>query len=181
MKGDDFTAVLDLLRSVPRPPGADGYLGASCGQMEALEILLGYSVPSSVRVWLGLCNGLIAGPGGLYGIGGDHDFLDIAFMLNMYPHWRDQKWLPIAGDGNGNHYVVDAGRVHIASDGVFFVDIAMGSMELTYIVASKVSLFLEFLLRRELGDCRWPFDRDFVLGRDPMLGSVVPSGLLPWL
>ena len=176
----EFAAALDLLERVPRPPGMRAVTGASIGQLEALGDLLGYSVPESVRAWLGLCNGAVAGPGGLYGSEVEWDFLNIGFVLNLYPDWRGRKWLPIAGDGNGNHYVVDVSRTHLIVDGVFFVDVCDDPMGLAYIVASDLSRFLNFLLNRELGIRQWPFDRDYVLGRDPIVGSVSPLSLLPW-
>jgi hypothetical protein len=108
------------------------------------------------------------------------DFLDIGFVLGAHPAWQGSRWLPCAGDGTGNHFVVDAGRAHLATDGVFFVDVMENPLELAYVVASDLSSFLVFLLEREIGVVGWPFDREFVLGRDRSVGSVAPQDLLPW-
>jgi cell wall assembly regulator SMI1 len=177
---DEFGKAIQLLTRVPRPPDAQPCSGASSEQLSVLENLLGYSMPEPLRTWLTLCNGVIAGPGGLYGSKTTDDFLDIAFVLRMYPSWRERKWLPIAGDGNGNHYVIDASHTHLDTDGVFFVDVSEDPLELAYVVASGLPQFLVFLLEREVGVIQWPFDRDFVLARDSAISSVTPPRLLPW-
>lgn len=178
--GREFERVLDLLGRVPRPPEAPPCAGASKEQLSALEGELGYAAPSSLVAWLSLCNGIIAGPGGLYGSGPTDDFLDIGSVLRIHPDWQLKKWLPVAGDGNGNQYVIDASRAHLDADAVYFVDVSENAMELAYIVGSNLELFLVFLLDRETGVQGWPFDAHYVLARDPGIASVDSSALLPW-
>jgi hypothetical protein len=175
-----YAAVLDLLGRVPRAPWAGSLTGAAPEQLSALDETLGYPAPPSVRTWLTLCNGYLAGPGNLYGSTTGTDFLDIASVLDIHPRWRAKQWLPVAGDGTGNEYIVDASRAHLAGDGVFFVDVSEDPLALAYVVGSGLPEFLEFLLERELGDARWPFNADSVLARDPAIAEVTPSSLLPW-
>jgi hypothetical protein len=87
------------------------------------------------------------------------------------PERRDRGWVPVANDGSGDHYVVDAG-----SGTVYFVDQADYDVA-AYAAASGLPAFLEFLLEGELGERRWPFDASYVLDRDPALAGVTPS---PW-
>jgi hypothetical protein len=63
-----------------------------------LEQELGFRIPLAYRTWLSLCNGVIATP----------ELLDVAFILSLHPQWRRARWIPIAGDGCGNQYVLDA-------------------------------------------------------------------------
>jgi hypothetical protein len=178
--GQGFERALDLLGRVPRPPEARPCAGASKEQLSALEGELGYPVPASLVTWLSVCNGIVAGPGGLYGSRPADDFLDIGSTLRIHPDWRLKKWLPVAGDGNGNHYVIDAGRTHLDADAVYFVDVSEDALELAYIVGSNLDLFLVFLLDRETGVRGWPFDASYVLAHDPGIASVDSSALLPW-
>lgn len=177
---DDYAAVLELLARVPRPPEAPPPAGATQEQLDALAAGLGYPVPGSVRAWLRACNGIIAGPGGLYGTQTAPDFLDIESVLARHPRWRPAGWLPVAGDGTGNHYVVDTRQQHLGTDAVFFVDVSADPDRLGYVVASGLRRFLLFLLEKEVGERRWPFDRGYVLDRDPGLAAVTPPDLLPW-
>jgi hypothetical protein len=172
--------VLDLLERVPRPPQARPCSGASREQLVALGRSLGYPVPTSLVTWLSLCNGVIAGPGGLYGSAPADDFLDIDSVLRLHPDWRVKKWLPVAGDGNGNHYVIDASHAHLDTDAVYFIDVSEDALRLAYIVASDLEHFLAFLLEGEIDVRGWPFDAGYVIGRDPAISSVDSPMLLPW-
>ena len=77
----------------------------------------------------------------------------MAVQTNWHAPWRDRGWLPVAGDGCGNQYV-------LVSHGI------------AYVVASDLWTFLRFLLLRETGDGRWPFDRRAVIAADPELAGL---------
>jgi cell wall assembly regulator SMI1 len=156
-------------------------VGASEQRVTALDEELGWIIPASYRKWLRSCNGILAGPGGIYGTRTGTDFLDIETIYEIYPEWKSSKWLPVAGDGNGNHYVLDNSYHYIVSDAVYFVDVAQDSLKLAYIVASNLWGFLTLLLRRDLGEHRWPFNREFMLDADPDILSVRSASLLPWI
>jgi cell wall assembly regulator SMI1 len=134
-----FTDVVTLLERAPRPPEASRWTGATPQQVAALEQRLGFRLPDSYRDWLAVCNGVIAGPGGIYGTGTPQDFIDVESVLGIHPEWTDRQWLSVAGDGNGNHYVMDVAREHIDADAVFFVDVDSDSDELAYIAASNLA------------------------------------------
>jgi cell wall assembly regulator SMI1 len=154
--------------------------GATDKQFDQLRQAIGFEPPADLVDWLRVCNGVIAGPGGLYGASPPEDFLDIAGLLQLFPHWRDNRWIPVAGDGNGNHYVLDAGRQHLDRDAVYFVDVMEDPDELSYVVGSSLARFLRFLLLSDLGDRRWPFDEAYVSAEDPAILAVEPDTLLPW-
>lgn len=172
----DLQEVLALLARAPKPPEAPLPTGANPGQIASLERNLGHPIPAGLRRWLSVCNGYMAGPGGLYGAEVDRASLDI--NQASWPEWRALGWIPIAGDGNGNAYVVPA-LPQKDDEPVYFVDCAGDPSSLAYIVASSIPQFLTFLLRRDMGEPGWPFDRDYVLDRDPLIADV-DADRLPW-
>ena len=176
MTDDEYHDVLDLIQRAPKPPEARSPQGASPDQIESLERQLGYPLPDWLRRWLDVCNGYMAGPGGLYGAEADRSSLDI--KRASWPEWRELGWVPIAGDGNGNAYVVPA-LLPNAGEFVYFVDCAEDPSQLAYVVGSSIPNFLRFLLERDMGELGWPFDPDFVLARDPAIAQA-DAGLLPW-
>lgn len=60
-----------------------------------------------------------------------------------------------------------------------FVD-TMADNGPTYIAACSLIGFLSFLLEKELGEKRWPFDAGYVVDADPDLIRVRDVCLLPW-
>ncbi len=94
----------------------------------------------------------------------------------MYPHWRSNGWLPVAGDGSGNYYVLTTAPL---AGFVAFVDTADDPTRLDYLAATTLWQFLLFLFQRELGQPGWPFDPRTVLAEDPDLVQA-PTELLPW-
>ncbi|MBL7259931.1 SMI1/KNR4 family protein [Paractinoplanes lichenicola] len=128
----DFSGVLRLLKQVPLPPEGETIRGADDAEIERLRHL---PLPGEFVQWLRVCNGSVAGPGGLFGVE------MVLAVSGFHPEWAGRGWIPVAGDGNGNTYVLDAGAV-------FFVD-AMDDGELDYMVASDLKSFLESLLLNE--------------------------------
>jgi cell wall assembly regulator SMI1 len=173
-----YDDVLDLLERVERPPSPRPVSGASDEQLAGLRRTLGFEPPAELLAWLRVCNGVIAGPGGLYGADPPEDFLDIA--VTLHPGWRENRWIPVAGDGTGNQYVLDASRQHFDGDAVYFVDVMEDPDALSYAVASSLEQLFRFLLLSDLGDRRWPFDKAHVSTADPALLAVTPPNLLPW-
>jgi cell wall assembly regulator SMI1 len=158
--------------------------GAAPEQLASLERQLGYPIPAELVRWLSLCNGYIAGQWGFYGThpGNNHKkHLDIGYLLVLYPVWQSNRWIPVASDGCGNDYVLDRSDDNRSPEAVFFVDCALDSSELAYVVASSLPRFLTFYLESDLGELEqpWPFDREYVLARDPEIASIDPR-LLPW-
>ncbi len=166
---------MSLVHQVPREAGASISGGASEDQIHTLTEQLGFEVPEELRMWLRMCNAPPIGPGGLFGISPDNPSLDIAAHLALCPGWRDNQWIPIAGDGNGNYYVL-AGHTDFGRP-IFFVDHEIDLARPAYVVASDLWHFLRFLLREEQGIRYWPFDKQQVLADDPLLQSYSNA---PW-
>ncbi|SCF44675.1 hypothetical protein GA0074696_6042 [Micromonospora purpureochromogenes] len=94
-----------------------------------------------------------------------------------YPGWRQLGWLPVAGDGFGNFYMLliqGSLAGHVA-----FVEAISEPNEITYVAASNLWSFLRFLFEKELGAKGWPVDPTVVLAADPGLAHV-PANPLPW-
>jgi cell wall assembly regulator SMI1 len=97
----------------PEDPDVDG---ASSQELEDLERRLGRPLPAPLADWLRICRGAAIGPGGFFGNRSDRPALDIPACLELFPEWADKGWLPVAGDGCGNYYVL------LPSGQVGFVD-----------------------------------------------------------
>jgi cell wall assembly regulator SMI1 len=124
-----------------------------------------------------VCKGEAIGPGGVFGARPDREFLDIAACLGLHPHWRFRNWLPVAGDGCGNYYVlVVTGSL---AGFVGFIETIADDDAIDFVVASSLWQFLFFLFARELGEQGWPFEARSVLAEDPDVGRA-PAELLAW-
>ncbi len=156
------------------PPGAvDESVVAFCAEFP-------HPVPEAIRRWWRACNGPVIGSGALYGVDPRDRFSDIAWVYEHYPEWRDHGWLAMGEDGCGNYYVLDAVAGDREHYPVFFVDHEIDMGRPDYLVASGVWEFLWFYLSEELGEDRWPFDRDFVLAHDPEIIRFRDYAPLPW-
>lgn len=171
--------VLEMLMRLPAPPSELIPPGASAPQISACETRLGWKFPAKLRAWLLTCNGPCVGPGGVFGIAPLRKDLDIEGVLQLYPAWLTKGWIPIAGDGCGNYYVV-AGRTESGGgEPVIFVDTANDDMAPAYIVGSDTWKFLRFLFKKELKESKWPFDREEVERADPEILAFHDLPL-PW-
>jgi cell wall assembly regulator SMI1 len=168
--------VARLVRAATREPGTSFPGGADDVEIADLQREVGLKLPPELVEWLRMCKGDVIGPGYLYGVRYSGRVTDIASVLERFPRWRERGWLPVAGDGSGDYYVLIARGDLIGY--VAFVD--QSDLEiLDYVVASNLWAFVRFLLTASAGDRRWPFDRDYVLGLDPGMADV-PTGLQPW-
>jgi cell wall assembly regulator SMI1 len=168
--------VVTLLREVPRAPEQPFPGGADDLELADLERRLGEPIPSVLADWLRVCKGEAIGPGGVYGARFDRDWLDVAAQRADRPSWREQGWLPVAGDGCGNTYVLSTRGPLTGSIG--FVDSSEPD-DMACVVASDLWRFLRFLFIAETGDGRWPFDQRSVLTADPALAAL-PNEFMPW-
>lgn len=175
----DAIQIWDLLSKVPMPP-EELPEGINDHECDVFEKRTGIRLPADLRDWLKLCNGPCAGPGGFFGIRPWRSDLDIEAILELYPEWEAKKWIPVAGDGCGNYYVMPTEQEFGPGFPVFFIE-AEESRELPqYIAASDLGHFLIAILQRELNIKGWPFDRDFVMQSDPEI-TRFHSVKLPWL
>ncbi|GAA4609211.1 cell wall assembly regulator SMI1 [Actinoplanes octamycinicus] len=171
--GPDVAGLLRLVRQIPLPPELRDLTGADDSRVAAIAARYDRQLPEEYVRWLRVCDGSYAGPGGIFGV---RDALDV---LGFHPDWAGRGWLPVAGDGCGNYYVLDLSREHIDRDAVYFVD-TMAGEGLTYLVASSFLRFLRFLLEGELGERRWPFRAGHVSAEDPEVLLLRDEELFPW-
>ena len=152
------------MRDVPIPEGATDE------QIDSITSRVGIAVPIELRQWLRTCNGVLVGPGNIYGVRPDLAFLDIGYLLDLHPEWINQGWIPIAGDGCGSYYVLATRSSTRRGHPIFFIDEYDYNVP-AYVVASNLWSFLWFLLQDEFGRDYWPQDKDKVLEIDPDLSE----------
>jgi hypothetical protein len=110
-----FERVRSLILGAVRAPDEEIH-GASDGELAALRTRLVRDLPGQLTDLLTVCNGAPIGPGGLFGQRPDDPHVDLPSCLDLFPHWIENQWLPVAGDGCGNYYVL------LADDSVGFID-----------------------------------------------------------
>ncbi len=164
-----------LATIVPREPGTSLPPGASDSQIDGFCFVRGIPIPTEVREWLQFSDGPCIGPGGVYGLG------DFKETYSFLPQFKEKLWLPLGTDGCGDYYVLALESEDKPLRPVYFIDPYVDGYGVpTYAVASEFWRFLWFLFQSELGDRRWPFNREHVLSHDPDLEKV-KSALLPWV
>lgn len=139
-------------------------------------------LPYELKAWLRHCDGAAVSPGGVYSLFTRGPCASMDWFLGEYPAWRDRGWLPVAGAGCGDIYVlasqlVSPGGTHP----VFFLDQADWDRP-AYLVASGLWRFLYRLFRSEIEPrplAAWPFDRAAMQLEDPEL-AVCRGIRLPW-
>ncbi|MEV4134206.1 SMI1/KNR4 family protein [Dactylosporangium sp. NPDC049742] len=138
--------VLRLLAGVQRAPEQPFPGGADEQELADLERRLGGPLPAVLVDWLRVCKGEAICAGGVYGARPDRASLDIAERLALYPRWREFGWLPVAGDGCGNVYVLLT-RGELAGQ-VAFVDTMADADGIEAVEADSLWTFLRSLLIR---------------------------------
>lgn len=167
-----------LASQVPSPPGEPLPPGASDDEIDAFSKRTGVQVPTDLREWWKFTNGPCIGPGGMYGIRPQREHLDLEGVYQHHPEWQRLNWIPVAGDGCGNEYVLTVTPESGPLRPVYFFEHEQSDpRRFEYVVASGLWQFLRFLLREEMGGRGWPFDRDFVLKADP---DLTACSTLPW-
>jgi len=101
-----FVDLRRLVAGADRAPEDDPPEGASAAELAMLSDRLGRSLPPLLRSWLSICRGAANGPGGLFGQLPDRPYLDMVRIRDLFPQWKSLGWLPVAGDGCGNYYVL---------------------------------------------------------------------------
>ncbi|MFO0975738.1 MAG: SMI1/KNR4 family protein [Planctomycetaceae bacterium] len=171
---------LDTLRlfdSARRPLSEGKLKGASAEELDSLELRLGWRLPIGLRSWLSAVNGSLAGPGGFYGVKQSRKVLEIEDILARYSDWKAMRWLPIGGDGCGNHYVVSCSGAYGLTEAVMYIDTIVSTLKPAYFCASDAWRFADGILSIEVLGKRWPWDHEFLAELDPMLLSspVAPT------
>jgi hypothetical protein len=174
-----LTEVVLLLREASSKFNSPLPAGANADDVDHLASTTGIVVPSEFRKWLLTCNAPRVGYGFYFGINTVDEVLDIRHLIQSYPSWVSRGWLPLAGDGCGNYYLVATRGEFGPGAPVFYVDTAEGEDTPAYLVASNTLYCISFLLKRDLDRTEWPFNGIEVIGSDPEI--VRFDGLpLPW-
>jgi hypothetical protein len=97
--------VRGLVRGAVRAP-EEVIRGGTPEELLALERRIDRSLPDQLREFLTVCNGARIGPGGFLGQRPDDPDCDLPTVLALWPGWSPKRWLPVAGDGCGNYYVM---------------------------------------------------------------------------
>ncbi|MEH1166791.1 SMI1/KNR4 family protein [Micromonospora sp. CPCC 205539] len=141
-RGDVQRLLLEVERAPEQPmPG-----GASDHELADLERRLGMPLPTVLAQWLRLCKGEAICAGGVFGARDGHDHLDIAAHRALHPRWRELGWLPVAGDGCGNYYVlISSGEL---AGKVAFVDTISDPNRVETVAGDNLWTFLRSLLLR---------------------------------
>jgi hypothetical protein len=139
--------VLEILRGLVagavRAPEDEPPRGAWPQELDDLQARLGCSLPAVLRIWLSVCRGARIGPGGVFGPRPDDPGIDAASRRDPYPEWAQLGWLPVAGDGCGNSYV-------LREDGtVGFVDTMQDPGKIDRQAASDLLSFMIGLLAHD--------------------------------
>lgn len=168
--------VVSILTELEKPPGESIPSGLKQADVDGVESRIGFCLPDPFRKWLKTTNGPCVGPGGIVGVNTARELQNLESIYELYPNWKAKRWVPVAGDGCGNYYVL----VHEVYDlqPVVFVDVMENSDEPAFIVASDLWHFLAFLFRKDMGKSRWPFDKEEVVEKDPKI--LKTKLLLPW-
>ncbi len=160
-------------RSLPIPPGA------TPAELARLRRDLTFTPPPELESWLTLCRGCeVQAPSIVHLLGTRARHFDIAKAL--LPEWIANRWIPIADDGCGQHYVLIADRA--PAPVAFFEAHAPERPE--YLVASSLPVFLDLAIQEaeaspalsldepECVDPVW-FSRDKLLIADPAAAAIM--------
>jgi len=192
--------VLRLIHEVPRL-GTDELMlrPASGTDVQEFESRFNLVVPRELREWLLICNGAPINPGGLFSLE------EIARQYEWHPSWTGKGWIPLAGDGCGDSWVLATQeRIRsIETHPIYFVD-QSDYLHPAYVVASGAWHFFRFLFKDailakdfavkpehyadellyDIHDLKrehyWPFDKEKVLEEDPGLAHYAGSVPFPW-
>jgi cell wall assembly regulator SMI1 len=154
--------------------------GASDDEIEELSEYF-VELPAEMKEWLRLCNAPYFGGEVFLGVKPAPAFRLIESAYELYPDWEDYEWIPVSQDGCGNYYVLDVSQSVTDTRPVYFIDHEEGSDKPCYIAASGLWEFVRFALEQDLTkDRRFPFDKEFVLAKDPRLESYAGDVPFAW-
>ncbi|WP_328991299.1 SMI1/KNR4 family protein [Kribbella sp. NBC_01245] len=135
--------VRELVYGAVRSPDEPGIRGATARELVELEARLGRALPAELVEFLGICRGAVIGPGGVFGHRPDKSYVDLPAVRTLYPEWQAGDWLPIAGDGCGNYYML------LADGAVGFVDTMADPGVIEEVAAPDLFTFIEGLLAND--------------------------------
>ncbi|MFN8194713.1 MAG: SMI1/KNR4 family protein [Nocardioidaceae bacterium] len=135
----DLARIRRLVFGAVRAP-EERLVGATPKQLISLQERVGRPLPEELLALLSICNGAAIGPGGLFGERPDAPYLDLPSIRALFPEWDSKGWMPVAGDGCGNYFV-------LLTDGrVGFVDTMSDPSALASIEYGTLFEFVEAIL-----------------------------------
>jgi hypothetical protein len=107
VEADEALKVLrGLVAGAIRAPEEESPRGAGPEELDSLSARLGCGIPPILKAWLSVCRGARIGPGGVFGQRPDAPSIDMVSRRDLFPEWAELGWLPVAGDGCGNCYIL---------------------------------------------------------------------------
>ncbi len=167
-----------LMKQAPFPKNETFPCGVDQDEVKMFEERYSLHIPQDYNELLQFSNGPVIGEGGIFGIEPLRDELNVSNFYNLFPTWSKKGWIPIAGDGCGNYYVILSGNN--SSSVVYFIDAHEDENKLTYIVGSSVWNFILLMLLKENGDLDWPFSKEDVLSIDPSIERIRSGVPFAW-
>ncbi|MEY4530119.1 MAG: hypothetical protein RLZZ156_840 [Deinococcota bacterium] len=175
-----FSSLLELLDKLPRPD-IDLPLGASLQDILSFETHYKLHLPNSMREFLQVINGAYVGSQVFLGINSTTNN-EIGRFLELIPSWVQRNWIPIASDGCGNYFVMMVANEQ--NQPIGFIDHETGYETVDYVVSSRLEIFVEQFILREVDGTRklknWFFDEKIALQIDPNILKFKDLGL-PWI
>jgi hypothetical protein len=175
----------DAHRTVNPFTGEPGYVprdpyppGASEDDFAAFRTRTGVDLPDDIKVWLRLTDGAA----GFFGVDPNSKDRSIEGIWEMVPDLRQEGRIPVGCDDFGNFYLRVVPKLG-GRGGVYHVEGHMPD-ELYYVVASDTLHLAEFILEQEEAlvsheTYGWPFDKSFVLSKDPEILNV-ENAIFAW-
>ncbi len=150
--------------------------GVSSDAVQKFSRRIGIPIPSDVQEWLSITN---AAPG-YFGVCPRDDSDSMEWIIELNPDWKRLSWLPVARNEFGDYYIRKCDSEETA---ICMVE-GTNSSILQYAAASDILHFARFDLEERVALNRnetypWPFDKEFVLSKDPDLAKVTIAPL-PW-
>jgi cell wall assembly regulator SMI1 len=155
--------------------------GASEADLDDFVTSTGISLPDDLRTWLRLTNGVYFTHTIFAGIRPFPPRLDLEADLRDRPHWKQKAWIPVATDGSGSTYLMASRQEFGEGYPLFLIEGTQRDQESPLcIVSSDMEHFLMCSLEKELaGLSGWPFNKDYMIERDPEIMQF-PGLRLPW-
>lgn len=108
---------------------------------------VGFELPGVFVQWLLFANGCTVTHGGLFGLKSPRPLRDLLPELSFHSHWRSKRLLPVAWDGFGNVYTLDASST--VGGAVCFFELASSANEPDHRAAESFEGFLAHFFTEE--------------------------------
>lgn len=149
--------------------------GATDPEIRQLEERLGFQLPAALEAWLRVCRGVSFEF--LACIYGTNERDGLTILQIMEQNWPNREWIPIAGDGHGNHYCLLPPTSDAPRGAIGFVE-GVSPEIIEYVVASGLYEFLLSYILAGDASTEWIDDRKLLAARDPDLFNITTWPLI---